>query len=155
MKSTWCTFYSIYWESRASTSFEHPEDEQVMLETCRGPWFSINWMKSASRWFHYTDIIWCTVSKTLSSSLVQLRTAVTYTTEPEQKICFVTSLFSVSFCNKDCIVFITHDIYVNFFVLTYKKNHGSNRRLTRQNDNSLFIGTTLKTRIPNFKTITN
>jgi hypothetical protein len=32
-----------------------PEDEQIMLETCRGPWFSINWMKSASRWFHHTD----------------------------------------------------------------------------------------------------
>jgi hypothetical protein len=26
-----------------------------LLETCRGPWFPINWMKSASRWFHYTD----------------------------------------------------------------------------------------------------
>jgi hypothetical protein len=34
-----------------------PEDEQVMLETCGGPWFSINWMKIASRWFHYTDIL--------------------------------------------------------------------------------------------------
>jgi hypothetical protein len=86
MKQTWCTFHSIYWESRASTWFEHyllnlrrrwtimaqptdirtqytkcrllasPEDEQVMLETCRGPWFSVNWMKIASRWFHYTDI---------------------------------------------------------------------------------------------------
>jgi hypothetical protein len=33
-----------------------PEDGQVMLETCRGPWFTINWMKSASRWFHYTEI---------------------------------------------------------------------------------------------------
>jgi hypothetical protein len=32
-----------------------PEDEQVMLETYRGPWFSVNWMKSASRWFHYTE----------------------------------------------------------------------------------------------------
>jgi hypothetical protein len=32
-----------------------PEDEQVMLETCRGIWFSINWMKSSSRCFHYTD----------------------------------------------------------------------------------------------------
>jgi hypothetical protein len=32
-----------------------PEDEQVMLETCRGPWFSINWIKSASRWFHCTN----------------------------------------------------------------------------------------------------
>jgi hypothetical protein len=32
-----------------------PEDEQVMFEKCRGPWFSINWMKSASRWFHHTD----------------------------------------------------------------------------------------------------
>jgi hypothetical protein len=41
-----------------------PEDEQVMLETCRGPRFSINWMKSASRWFHYTDILWRTISKT-------------------------------------------------------------------------------------------
>jgi hypothetical protein len=27
-----------------------------MLETCRGLWFWINWIKSASRWFHYTDI---------------------------------------------------------------------------------------------------
>jgi hypothetical protein len=42
-----------------------PEDEQVMLETCRGLWFSITWKKSASRWFHYTDILWCTVSTTL------------------------------------------------------------------------------------------
>jgi hypothetical protein len=44
---------------------EPPEDEQVMLEKCRGLWVSINWMKSASRWIHYTDILWCTVSKTL------------------------------------------------------------------------------------------
>jgi hypothetical protein len=44
-----------------------PEDQQVMLGTCRGPWFSVNWLKSASRWFHYTDILWCTVSKTLST----------------------------------------------------------------------------------------
>jgi hypothetical protein len=43
-----------------------PEDEQVMVETCTGLWFSINWMKSASHWFHYTDMLWCTVSKTLS-----------------------------------------------------------------------------------------
>jgi hypothetical protein len=34
-----------------------PEDEQVMLETCRGPWFSVNLMQSASRWFHYTDVL--------------------------------------------------------------------------------------------------
>jgi hypothetical protein len=32
-----------------------PEGEQVMLETCRGFRFSINWMKSASRWFNCTD----------------------------------------------------------------------------------------------------
>jgi hypothetical protein len=32
-----------------------PEGEQVMLETCRDLWFSINWMKSASRSFHYAD----------------------------------------------------------------------------------------------------
>jgi hypothetical protein len=30
-----------------------PEDKQVMLEICRGPWFLINWIKSPSRWFHY------------------------------------------------------------------------------------------------------
>jgi hypothetical protein len=38
--------------SKAATVSQPPEDEQVMLETCRGPWFSTNWMKSASRWFH-------------------------------------------------------------------------------------------------------
>jgi hypothetical protein len=41
-----------------------PENEQVMLETCRGSWCYINWMKSASRWFYYTEILWCTISKT-------------------------------------------------------------------------------------------
>jgi hypothetical protein len=46
-----------------------PKDEQVMLETCRCPWFSINWMRSASRWFHRSDILWYTVSKTLSLSM--------------------------------------------------------------------------------------
>jgi hypothetical protein len=44
-----------------------PEFEQVMLEKYRGPWFSVNWMNSASRWFHYTDILWCTFSKTLNN----------------------------------------------------------------------------------------
>jgi hypothetical protein len=116
MKPTWCTFHSFYWESRASTCFEHylpilrwatqtalgilracnvswlsqtpvslqswhsqltlhahnipsavcvgpPEDEQVMLVTCTCSRFSVNWMNSASLWFHYTDILWCTVSK--------------------------------------------------------------------------------------------
>jgi hypothetical protein len=33
-----------------------PQHKQGVLETCRGTWFSLNWMKSASRWFHYTDI---------------------------------------------------------------------------------------------------
>jgi hypothetical protein len=33
-----------------------PDDEQVKLETCRGLWFSINCMKIASLWFHYTDV---------------------------------------------------------------------------------------------------
>jgi hypothetical protein len=42
------------------------EDEQVMLETCRGHCFSINWMKCASRWFHYIDVLCCTVRQTLS-----------------------------------------------------------------------------------------
>jgi hypothetical protein len=34
-----------------------PEDEQVMVETCRDTCFSINLMKSASLWFHYIDIL--------------------------------------------------------------------------------------------------
>jgi hypothetical protein len=41
-----------------------------MLETCRGSWCSINWIKSSSRWFHYTDIPWCTVSKTLNTIFI-------------------------------------------------------------------------------------
>jgi hypothetical protein len=36
-----------------------PEDEQVMVETCRAPWFSIHWMRSASCSFHYTDVYIC------------------------------------------------------------------------------------------------
>jgi hypothetical protein len=40
-----------------------PEKEQVMLETCRGSWFSINRMKSASRWFHYADVLDVSISK--------------------------------------------------------------------------------------------
>jgi hypothetical protein len=47
-----------------------PKDEQVMLKTCRGPWFSINWIKGVSRWFHYTDVLWCTVNKTLSKLFI-------------------------------------------------------------------------------------
>jgi hypothetical protein len=27
------------------------------------PWFLINWIKTASRWFHCTDILWCTVNR--------------------------------------------------------------------------------------------
>jgi hypothetical protein len=34
-----------------------------MLETCRGPCSLINLIKSASRWFHYTEILWCSVNK--------------------------------------------------------------------------------------------
>jgi hypothetical protein len=49
-----------------------PKNEQVMLETCRGPLFSINWMKSASRLFHYTDVLWCTVSKILFVDLMTI-----------------------------------------------------------------------------------
>jgi hypothetical protein len=42
-----------------------PEDEQIMLETFKGLWFSINWI-SASRWFQCTDVLRCTVSKTMN-----------------------------------------------------------------------------------------
>jgi hypothetical protein len=39
----------------------------------RGPWFSMSWMKSASRWFHHTDTLWCTVIKTLNiGSFIQI-----------------------------------------------------------------------------------
>jgi hypothetical protein len=67
MKQTWCTFHSVKlqsWHTQLTLYTRNipndvcvapPEDEQIMLETCRGPWFSINWMKSATRWFHYTD----------------------------------------------------------------------------------------------------
>jgi hypothetical protein len=40
--------------SQSATVQQPPEDEQVMLERCRGLWFSTNWMKSKSRWFHYS-----------------------------------------------------------------------------------------------------
>jgi hypothetical protein len=46
-----------------------PADEQVMPETCRGSWFSISWMKNVSRWFHYTDMPLCTVSKTFKFTI--------------------------------------------------------------------------------------
>jgi hypothetical protein len=49
---------TLYARNIPSAVFEAPpEDEQLMLETCRGSWFSINWMKIASHWFHYTDIL--------------------------------------------------------------------------------------------------
>jgi hypothetical protein len=47
-----------------------PENEQIMLETCRGTSFLINWIKSASRWFHYNDILWCTVNRTWSALVI-------------------------------------------------------------------------------------
>jgi hypothetical protein len=36
-----------------------------MLETCRGHEFLINWIESASRWFHCTDVLWCTVKQNI------------------------------------------------------------------------------------------
>jgi hypothetical protein len=47
-----------------------PEDEQVLLETCRGPEFLMGCMKSASRWFHCTDIPWGTVNKTIITNAI-------------------------------------------------------------------------------------
>jgi hypothetical protein len=49
-----------------------PDDKQVMPETCRGLWLSINVMKSASRRFYYTDVLWSTVSKTLNLSMYDI-----------------------------------------------------------------------------------
>jgi hypothetical protein len=48
-----------------AVSVAPPEDEQVMLETCSGIWFAINWMKSASRWFQCTDY-WLTLWQRVS-----------------------------------------------------------------------------------------
>jgi hypothetical protein len=71
---TWHRQLTLYARKKPSVDYAvPPEDEQVMLETCRGPWFSINWTKSASRWFNYTDILWCTVSKTLNLSGLHLK----------------------------------------------------------------------------------
>jgi hypothetical protein len=60
----------LVWWNQRDALFNHfielrtsTEDEQVMLETCRGPEFLIKWIKSASCWFYYTDILWCTVNK--------------------------------------------------------------------------------------------
>jgi hypothetical protein len=53
---------------------EPPKDERVVLEICRGLWFSINWMKTASRWFQYTDatVIW--LNKTENAKISYLYT---------------------------------------------------------------------------------
>jgi hypothetical protein len=56
----------------SAVCWKPPEDEQAMLDTCRGSWFSINLMKSASRWFHYTDILWCRSAKHWTLSRVFL-----------------------------------------------------------------------------------
>jgi hypothetical protein len=54
---TWHSQFTLYSRNiQNAVCVSPPEDEQVMLETRTGSWFSINWMKSASRWFHYTDI---------------------------------------------------------------------------------------------------
>jgi hypothetical protein len=58
-----------------------PEDKQVMLETYTSPWFSIHSMKSTSRCFHYTGILWCTVSKTFSLCCWQWKKAFRNTKE--------------------------------------------------------------------------
>jgi hypothetical protein len=58
-------YYSITNISNA-VCLAPPEDEQVMLETCRSPLILNKLNESASRWFHYTDILWCTVNKALS-----------------------------------------------------------------------------------------
>jgi hypothetical protein len=43
-----------------------------MVDTSRRFWFSINWMKSASRWFHYTDILWYNFWMRFKSALLPL-----------------------------------------------------------------------------------
>jgi hypothetical protein len=53
------TLYSYARSIPNATCEVPPEDEQVMLETYSGLWFSINWMNRASRWFHCTDELNC------------------------------------------------------------------------------------------------
>jgi hypothetical protein len=43
-----------------------PEDEQVMLETYKRPLILNKLNEKCISCFHYTDILWCTVSKTLN-----------------------------------------------------------------------------------------
>jgi hypothetical protein len=43
-----------------------PEDEQVMLETCRGPDSQQTEGRVHHVWFNFTDTLRCTVSKTLN-----------------------------------------------------------------------------------------
>jgi hypothetical protein len=50
---------------------EPPEDEQLILKTCRGTQFLINWTERASCWFYYTDILRCTLSRTLPFHVIQ------------------------------------------------------------------------------------
>jgi hypothetical protein len=73
VKPTWCTFHSVCWESRASTCFEH--HLLILRMLCpNGTWYiacvlcqpTIHWMKSSSRWFHFTEELWCTANRTLS-----------------------------------------------------------------------------------------
>jgi hypothetical protein len=93
-----------------------PEDEQVMLETCSGSWFSINWMKNASRWFHYTDILWCTVSKILFG-FVWFRTTCMASCCKERRPSG--SINSRNFINRLCymelisFIFVIYTIFVN------------------------------------------
>jgi hypothetical protein len=59
---------TVTWTSRIPSAVceAPPEDQQIMLETCRGPYILINWIKCASSWFRHTDVLWCTVSKILN-----------------------------------------------------------------------------------------
>jgi hypothetical protein len=57
---TKCRLYSASWgwASNARNMYRHS--------------FLINWIKRTSRWFHYTDILWCTVSRTLWADSIQI-----------------------------------------------------------------------------------
>jgi hypothetical protein len=63
----------------------------IMSVGCGTTWcnfHSINWMKIASHWFHYTDILWCTFSKTLSVIKITVTLYVTPCSLVEQQQCF-------------------------------------------------------------------
>jgi hypothetical protein len=82
-----------------------PANDQVRLETCRGPWFSINWMKFVSRWFHYTAWFTSFEKKNVSRCFyTHKQTRAVFRRFWQTHNCFVWSV------KQSCIWFCSHPI---------------------------------------------